>query len=105
MAGWGWGHGKEKSWGNGIIRVSLKEAIAVLMAVMALYGAWKDLKSEVRQWHMDGASRDEQLQAALTENTETIRHVEDRVLVLETKLNRIGRSRIFSPKVKVVETK
>lgn len=104
----GWDFKEAKSFGNGILRITVKDMVIVALALAAGIVAWRDLKNTGNK----NAENYVKLEAKVDTVIETQGTIKDRVLVLETiarstrsSVNQIKNEEIFDPDVTQVKVK
>lgn len=75
-----WGEKSAKSFGNGIIRISLMDFIKIIATVSAITLGWNDLKTRA----VHNSSKIDDLSNTVFKLNNKIDEISDKVLVLET---------------------
>ena len=115
-----WGHGTEKSFGNGIFRLSIKEVAVAILAVAAVIGGITTITTTLKQAivgdvvvKLNSIEKDtDTIKTQTTALEEGVAKIEDRVLVLETiarstrtRVRAIHNEEVFDPSVTNIKVK
>ena len=101
-----WDFKNAKSFGNGILRITIKDLIIVIMALVGGIVGWKDIKSSIKS----NTEKLGGLTGQVSEIQAEIQDTKDRVLVLETitkstrnSVNQIKNEEIFDSDVSTIK--